>query len=234
MTQRYAINAWEQLYRKYGGQVLNYPADQWVLVNLDVPGSPGNFLVDAGCGSGRHVVAVAQRGWKIIGIDSSRVVLSELAKHIPESLHSSVFLICADLHQQILARSTCNAGLCVDTLSVVDFPERVLNNLHVSACGGAIFLITIQSTRDETCGDGELIDRVPGESLKYLQGEIRCRFYTLQGVISLVEKCGWQLLHVEEFDRIDPPHSYRSCSHLHVFFGCVIKAVSRKRKQGLG
>jgi SAM-dependent methyltransferase len=51
-----------------------------VPVLVEVFGLPGDGgLLDAGCGSGRHVVALAQRGYRVVGLDASGAML-ELAR----------------------------------------------------------------------------------------------------------------------------------------------------------
>jgi len=69
------VRDWNWLFEQYREQVLNYPADSWVLKNLDRLGSPSSFVVDAGCGWGRHFLQMARRGWRMIGIDSSNMAL---------------------------------------------------------------------------------------------------------------------------------------------------------------
>jgi len=222
--QRQATDEWNRLFEKYGEQVLNYPADPWILRNLDRLGSPKKgFLVDAGCGWGRHLLEAAQRGWRVIGIDSSNVALVGLAKRISTSIRTLCCLVCADLTQQVLASNTCDAGICADVLSIVHSPDRVLKVLRAYARESAILLVTLQNIQDETCGHGQLTGRKLGEWLQFLQDGIRYRFYTRQGINLLVDRCGWRLHDIEEFGRTDPAHAHRPYSHVHVFFGCVIR-----------
>lgn len=215
---------WDNLFKKYGKSILNYSADSWVLSNLDVLGSANGFIVDAGCGDGRHLFEIAEKGWDIIGIDYSDTVLSELKEKMAEKkLSSQCRLIKADLHESILSKDSCNGGICVDVLSIVDFPEKVLKNLHFYAKQGSIFLITLQNTLDETCGQGQLIPNNSQESFQYLFNNITYRFFTKNGILKLIEKNAWQILDITEYSRKDPPHIHRPLAHEHVYFGCIIK-----------
>jgi ubiquinone/menaquinone biosynthesis C-methylase UbiE len=196
-----------------------------VLSNLDVLGTAKGIIIGAGCGDGRHIFEIAEKGWNIIGIDYSDTVLNELNKKITErKLSFQCRLIQADSHESVLPKDSCNGGICVDVLSIVDFPEKVLKNLHFYAMKGSIFLITLQNTLDETCGQGQLISNNSQESFKYLLNNITYRFFTKKGVLNLIEKNDWQILDIKEYARKDPPHEHRPLAHEHVYFGRIIKA----------
>lgn len=51
-------------------------------VLTDVLGPPGQAgVVDAGCGSGRHAVAMAKRGYRVVGVDASDAMLQLARSH---------------------------------------------------------------------------------------------------------------------------------------------------------
>ena len=64
------------------------PARQTVLRLL---GEGTGRLLDAGCGTGAHSVAFAERGWDVVGLDISTGMLSALGER-----HPSVARVCAD------------------------------------------------------------------------------------------------------------------------------------------
>ena len=82
-----------------------------------VPGAPPRAALDLGCGTGRHLLALAQRGWKAVGVDLNPHMLDEAeaklrAHHfdvrrlapaagaIPLDLEiARVHLVAADFHQ---------------------------------------------------------------------------------------------------------------------------------------
>ncbi len=45
-------------------------------VLVHVLGPPGGGLLDAGCGSGRQVCALAKRGYHVVGVDASEEMLA--------------------------------------------------------------------------------------------------------------------------------------------------------------
>jgi SAM-dependent methyltransferase len=46
---------------------------------------PNGSIIDAGCGNGRDVLAMQQRGFDVVGIDLSRAMLLEARKKVPNA-----------------------------------------------------------------------------------------------------------------------------------------------------
>jgi SAM-dependent methyltransferase len=46
----------------------------FILSQIDLP--PGGRVLDVGCGAGRHCIALAQRGYRVVGIDPSEAMLA--------------------------------------------------------------------------------------------------------------------------------------------------------------
>lgn len=65
---------------------------------LQMAGDPRGRLIEAGCGTGRLLVAFAEHGWEVVGFDSDPRVL-EIARgkmHVSELLAGGIELIQSD------------------------------------------------------------------------------------------------------------------------------------------
>lgn len=58
----------------------------------DLPGP----LLDAGCGTGRHLLSLRRRGWPIVGVDLSPAMLTAASTHLMKTDATTV-LVCGDL-----------------------------------------------------------------------------------------------------------------------------------------
>jgi SAM-dependent methyltransferase len=84
---------------------------------------PTGTVIDIGCGSGRDIIFLAQRGWKAIGVDNNPDYLAKaqlLAKRYGTSI--DVKLLDVETHSAALAAVTDQ----VDLLNVARYLDRAL------------------------------------------------------------------------------------------------------------
>lgn len=67
-------NRWDRRYAEQG-----WPTDPDPLLVAAVEGWTAGRALDLGCGTGRHAIWLAQRGWSVTGVDSSSVGLAQAA-----------------------------------------------------------------------------------------------------------------------------------------------------------
>lgn len=77
-----------------------------------LPPPPGRVL-DAGCGTGRHLLPLAQMGYRMVGLDLSRAMLRAAQQALSES-GSEATLMRADLRSLPFARCF-DAALCLES-----------------------------------------------------------------------------------------------------------------------
>jgi 2-polyprenyl-3-methyl-5-hydroxy-6-metoxy-1,4-benzoquinol methylase len=101
--------------------------------------SPGSTVVDFGCGSGRHSIALTKAGYQVVGIDFSKTAIGA-ARSATAHLQSPPEFIEGDCRKINLARQF-DAGICLYDV-VGSFPEwesneHILRNLvqHVKPGG---------------------------------------------------------------------------------------------------
>jgi ubiquinone/menaquinone biosynthesis C-methylase UbiE len=142
--------AWDAGYHKSGRKYGGAPPDLPVLF-------PGARVLEAGCGDGKSVLAMAGRGWDIVAIDFSREAIRICSGHY--ALHD-VKLIQADAEAMPFTRETFDAVFLSHLLGHIVLKERSLvaaEAERVLIPGGVLF-IRVFSVRDFREGRGALVE----------------------------------------------------------------------------
>lgn len=94
---------------------------------------PGSVVLDAGCGSGRHLRALAKLpGLKIVGIDrSAKDVADALAglKNMPDALSFDYQVLAADINALPFADASFDCVICSEVLEHIPEHEKALSEL---------------------------------------------------------------------------------------------------------
>ena len=110
---------------------------------------PGSLILDMGCGTGRHAVELAKRGYRVTGVDISSGMLRE-AKKVAREAGVQVEWIQADA-AKFTATKSFDAAICLcegafGLLSGDDDPlshdVAILRNIHAALKPKAPFLLT--------------------------------------------------------------------------------------------
>jgi len=109
----------------------------------------GSLILDVGCGTGRHSVELAKRGYRVIGVDISENMLNE-AKKACQRERVSVEFVHADA-VEFKIKEPCDACICLcegafGLLSMEEDPFerdlRILQNVNTSLKKGSKFILT--------------------------------------------------------------------------------------------
>jgi len=120
---------------------------EFILEEIKLP--RGSLILDIGCGTGRHTVELARRGYQVTGVDISSGMLVEAEKAAREA-QVEVEWIEADATQFISTRQF-DAAICLcegafGLLSMDDDPIEhglaILRNVHAALKPGAQFILT--------------------------------------------------------------------------------------------
>jgi ubiquinone/menaquinone biosynthesis C-methylase UbiE len=165
---------WEKEYSRKG--VL------WSGVTHDLPELPaGSRVLELGCGNGKTLSAMIQRGWDITAIDLSGKAVA-LSRHAVKGL-STADLIVADARTVPFKSNLFDAVLAIHVIGHAHEPDRVLIAGEVSRIlkpGGILFFCDF-STRDFRFGKGNNT-----ELSTFKRGtDITTHYFTREEVIDL-------------------------------------------------
>jgi 2-polyprenyl-3-methyl-5-hydroxy-6-metoxy-1,4-benzoquinol methylase len=112
----------------------------------------GQSILDIGCGTGRHSVELARRGFHCTGIDQSAEML-EIARAAAEDAGVEITLVRGDASVTRLEAQFDHAiCLCEGAFSLLEpgvepvrYHEAILTNIHAMLKSGAHFLLTALS-----------------------------------------------------------------------------------------
>ncbi|MFH0910341.1 MAG: class I SAM-dependent methyltransferase [Planctomycetota bacterium] len=186
---------------------------------------PGSRVLDLGAGTGRHLVALARRGDRVVGLDLSAHMLAAAREKLRNTrLHAP--LVQADMLRLPLADSARFDAILLmfSTLGMVHGAERRLEFLRSLRCFLAPegrLLLHVHNDRYRFSPHkgrmtrlaevlGVLLDRIePGDHiLRRYRGlvDLRLHSFSLGELMALVEDAGLRLAHLEGLnDRRDGP-----------------------------
>ena len=94
---------------------------------------PHSLILDAGCGSGRHLRALAKLpDLKIIGIDRNGSDLNDVLtalKNMPDALSDNYLVSCADIKNLPFASASFDCVICSEVLEHIPEHENALKEL---------------------------------------------------------------------------------------------------------
>ena len=147
-------NAWEEFFDGHAPVYMDNSFTKntveevdFILAELTLP--PGSRILDIGCGTGRHAVELARRGYQVTGVDISSGMLAEAEKAAREA-NVEVEWIHADATRFTLDKRF-DAAICLcegafGLLGMDDDPIEhdlsILRNIHAVLQPGARLILT--------------------------------------------------------------------------------------------
>jgi len=96
-----------------------------VLAFLDgIP--PHSFVLDLGCGNGRHLLAAVEKGHRVVGLDFSVALLKLARAKLSAELSGRVELILGDARSLPFSDSLFDASVCTATIHHISTEEERL------------------------------------------------------------------------------------------------------------
>ncbi len=148
-------SAWERFFDGYAGRYMGEPfvastAVEADFIETELSLQPGDLILDLGCGTGRHAVELARRGYRVTGVDLSSGMLGE-ARAAAAAAGVEVTWIKADA-TSFHSEQRFDAALCLCEGSLgllggdddpVEHDLAVLNTMARALRPGGGFLITV-------------------------------------------------------------------------------------------
>lgn len=154
------MNTWEQFFDQFAGRydqesfTKNTEAEVEFIVEHAAPPTGGTIL-DMGCGTGRHSVALAQRGYRVTGVDISRGMLAiaaqraQAASAAVEWVHANAAdLVRPDSFDAVIC--LCEGAMCLltDDENPLERDMTILRNIGRSLrSGGTLILNVLNASR---------------------------------------------------------------------------------------
>jgi SAM-dependent methyltransferase len=174
MTWPWYETIFDERYPELFGPLEHDPEDEVarIVELLSIP--PGAFIVDLGCGRGRHAIPLSRRGYRVTGVDLSEKML-RMARERARRENVSVEWVREDM-REFLRPGAFDACLSLFT-SFGYFPdeenEKVVRNVGESLRGGGLLLLDLRNAQKGLAGeeDHETTCAVPSGELR-----LRVRF----------------------------------------------------------
>lgn len=130
---------------------------EYVRSLLELCGTTGGLLLDAGCGTGRMTAQMLEYGFDVIGADNSAAMLNAARERMPGGL-----FVCQDLTRLDLYGTINGAFCCLDTLNHLPGTaelERALGriSLFTEPSGALVFDVNTVYKHRRILGDNTFI-----------------------------------------------------------------------------
>jgi tellurite methyltransferase len=151
-----ARHAWEKIYQK-GGYAFDEPFPRFEDLVKVFQQYDCKRILDLGCGRGRHVLALAQLGFQVVGIDAAPTGL-RLARKRHKNKGVANFVL-GDMTQPLPFQSECFDGLMSTQVihhAMIDEIRGVIGEIHRVVKVGGIAFVTVPARTDSETDYDEL------------------------------------------------------------------------------
>jgi ubiquinone/menaquinone biosynthesis C-methylase UbiE len=182
------IKLWEDVYRwnRDNANYLIYPDEEVIRIvkKFFLPHGVSSVL-DAGCGAGRHSLAMLREGLHVTSLDSSASALE-----ITRNLAGTAFPV--RCHQSTIAElpfadASFDAVLCWGVLHYLEEAEfrRAINEFYRVLKPGGVFALTLRSIEDSEC-DPAALDRMQ-QSSAFESKAMSFRYFAEDGIAPVLQ-----------------------------------------------
>ncbi|WP_035587202.1 class I SAM-dependent methyltransferase [Hippea jasoniae] len=153
---KHNIELWEEVYKwnKKERNYLVYPDEEVVRIikKFFLPRNVKSVL-DVGCGSGRHTLALLREGFSVTAVDTSETalgILKSLVNNFKENINDKLKIMQGDIKNMPFNNNSFDAILCWGVLHYLDTEElkKAIKEMHRILKEGGLLALTLRSTED--------------------------------------------------------------------------------------
>jgi len=199
-------------------------------------GQPRTVVLDLGCGDGKNLRWLVDRGYTVIGVDGSASALRKCARFMQQVVHDADaprrYALLPPMDVRTLAPraelTDIPAAICVDVLGHQPDPERTLGELHRVLRPGGFAVISVFHADDEVRHvAAPVMERLNARDYHYRPDPDRrffFRFYEAGEPEALVARAGFVVRRCEAHRWREPPHpGYREVEHTHTSWFLLVE-----------
>ena len=139
--------------RRYAGSELLWSAEPNRFLVTEVSGLAPERALDLACGEGRNAVWLAQRGWRVTGVDFSEVAI-EKARRLAGARKVEVEWLVADLLQYVPSPGAFELVILFYLQVPVGERRQIVAAAAKAVAAGGTLLLVAHDSRNLECGYG--------------------------------------------------------------------------------
>lgn len=160
-NKKIRTKTWEEYFKEGGKGVSNWrKPDNYVVEIVPLLKRKGfRKILELGCGSGRHTIFLAKKGFLVIGSDLSPTALKITQKRMVEEKLKNFLLICHNMTNFPFPNEHFDAIISVYTIhhNPLKKIQRTVREIKRTLRKGGITLIIVKSTKDWSYKKGKKI-----------------------------------------------------------------------------
>ncbi|RMF06166.1 class I SAM-dependent methyltransferase [Candidatus Woesearchaeota archaeon] len=212
---------WDKVYEKFTDKnsVWREGPTDYIMNKVEFLKSEGkNVVLDAGCGDGRNLIALAERGMRAIGVDFSAEALKKCTE-TAKTKKVDVKLLKNNLKDIEIPDASVDLIVCEGVIEHLRKPEDVIKEFKRVMKDGALAIVEVKTIRDPQKGLGTKIsDR------EFVRNDVYLRFYSLNDFKRLLS--GFEVLCIDTVRFSDPYHGegyHRKGRHWHESYFALVR-----------
>lgn len=142
--------AWDEVFRTEG-RVFNEPIPNFGEITAEFTRNGCRHILDLGCGTGRHLVALKQSGFDIVGIDIAMNGLKQTREWLAEK-NLTAGLACADTRRFFPFPSSCFDGLISTQVihhALLEQVRLTISEIYRVLSHGAVAFISVAGRKPD-------------------------------------------------------------------------------------
>jgi len=155
--------------------------------------SSGKLVLDAGVGTGRFATWLAEKGFKVIGVDLSREML-EKAKRKAQILNTDIGFILADMHFLPLRKNLFDSCICINVIDHISDISKFLKEVKYVVNPKGFFIFNISNLQSPYLPIAVIVNLRKHALFK---GGIHSRWFTFREIDILLPRTGFNIKEIK-------------------------------------